>query len=314
MLKARQEPCEHRLGGVAQIVAELEFAEVFRKMLPADMNMRASDRTFEHGPEPLNGVHVMDTVYPLVRRVVDGAVIVSEPGDPGIGGKLVRADRRPALDVLKDVPLQSRAAYVRDDASHDIAAALDHAEHYRLARRPTSALATRTPSADVGFIGLNVPAQRGIAVHVRHVFADLMAHAPSRLVGHAQLALKFLGGHAMALRGEQVHGVEPLLQRCVRPFEGRPDHRVNVMPARRAGISWKLLELGELALGSALRAVHRVAETKHHKVLKARFVSRELLEKVLDGWGFGHVRNLLYPQYGYPGFVRQGDNRVLFCE
>ncbi len=112
--------------------------------------------------------------------------------------------------------------------------------------------------------------------------------------------------------GEQVHGIEPLRKRRTRPLKGRSDHRVDVVTAARAGIGGKLLELGELALGSALRAIHRVAETKHHKVLKARFVSRKLLEKVLDGRGFGHVRNLLYPQYGYPGFVRQGDNRVLF--
>ena len=33
---------------------------------------------------------------------------------------------------------------------------------------------------------------------------------------------------------------------------------------------------------------------------------------VLDCRGFNHGRNLLYPKYGDRGFVRQGDNHVLF--
>ncbi len=174
MLKARQEPCEHRLGGVAQVVAELKLAEVLRKMLPADMDMRAPDRAFDLRPKPFDGIGMMDTVYPLVRRVVDGAVVITEPCDLAVRRKLVSADGRATLDVLNDVPLQGRAPYIRHNPGHYVAATLDHSEHHRLARRATPALTARVPTADVGFIGFDMPIQRGIAVNRAHVLANLM--------------------------------------------------------------------------------------------------------------------------------------------
>ena len=78
-LKAHQEPCEHRLGGVAQVPAVLELAEVLRKVFPTDMNMGASDRALEHRPEAFDGIGVMDAINPLIGGMIDGAVRIAFP-------------------------------------------------------------------------------------------------------------------------------------------------------------------------------------------------------------------------------------------
>ncbi len=82
---------------MAQVVAELEFAEVLRKMLPANVNMRTPDRAFDLRPETFDGIGMMDAVYPLVCGTVDRPVVVTEPCDLGVEFQFVGADSRAAL-------------------------------------------------------------------------------------------------------------------------------------------------------------------------------------------------------------------------
>ncbi len=82
----------------------------------------------------------------------------------------------------------------------EIAAALDRPEHQRFTRGAAPAFAAGPTPADVGFVSLDMPAKRGIAVNARHVLADLMRHAPRSLVRRAKPAWQFLGGHAVPRR------------------------------------------------------------------------------------------------------------------
>ena len=293
--EARQKPCEHRLGGVAQIVAELELAKVLRKMLPTNVNMSAPDRSLDLRPEPFDGIGMMDTVYPLIRGMVDGAMVVTKPRNLGVGRKLVSADGRAALDVLKDVPLKGLALHVRNDARHDIAAALDHAEHDGLSRRTAPALPALASPADVRFVGFHMPVQRGIAVRLGHVLADLMAHAPGRLVGHAKLSLKLLGRNTVAGSREQIKRVEPLRKRRVRPLKGRALHGADLVAAPLTAIDGALAQAVKLAVDPATRAVQRLAVANLHKVIQAAIVVWEPLEKLVNRrcLGLGHIRVLL---------------------
>ena len=236
-------------------------------MFCGNMNVSPLDAVFKPRPKALSDVDVMDTINPLVGRMVDGAVVVTEPRDFSVGGKLVGADSRAGLDVLQDVPLQGLALHVRDYAGHYVAAAFDHSKHYRLARRATAALAARTPSTDIGFVRFDVPAKRRIAVNLGHVFANFVSHAPSRLVSHAKLALEFLRWNAMPGRGEQIHGIEPFLERRARSLEGRSDHRMDVMTAPFARIGRLFGELVELGIAIALWTNRRVAVPQFHQVV-----------------------------------------------
>ncbi len=136
----------------------------------------------------------------------------------------MRADCRAVLDVCQDMSLQGLALHVRNDARHYIAAALDYSEHHGLARRTTFPLAARALPADHRVVNLDMAVKRIVTVNLAHVLEDFVAHAPSALVGHAKLALEFFGRHAMARRGEQIHGIKPLLERRAGPLEGRSDH------------------------------------------------------------------------------------------
>ena len=276
---------------MAQIPAELELAEVLRHMLAANMNVRTTDRPFEHGPVAFDGIGMSFATHPLVTGVVHDAMPITNLGKRLIGNPFVRADHRAGFDTLHDMGIERLASGVRHNARDDIAATFDHPEYNGLTRRAASSF-TFASAANVCLVDLDMSIERRIAIHGRHIFANFMAHAPRGFIRHAKLALKLLSWHPMPGRGEQVHRIEPLLQGCPGPLKRRSDHRVNMMAARRAGIGGKLLEFGELALGSALRAVHRIAETKHHQVLKTRFVGRELVEKLLDSRGFSHLRNL----------------------
>ena len=303
-LKAHQEPCEHRLGGVAQVPAKLELAEVLRHVFAADMNVRATDRPFEHGPEALKGIGVMDAVNPLIDGMIDGAVCVTVFCQTAVCDPLVCANSRARTDVFKDVPFKGSLAGVRDDWRHDIAATLGHAEHHCLARRAPPALAARTPPADVGFVSFNVPRQWRITINFRHVFADLVAHAPRAFIGHAKLALQFLGRHAMPRRGEQVCGVKPLLKRRARLLENCSGHRMNMMPAI-AGVGGHLPEPVESINFTAFRANRVLAELEPEKVIQACVIVRKAAEKILNSKRFSHRYLLITYNMGItPTYVK----------
>lgn len=134
-----------------------------------------------------------------------------------------------------------------------------------------------------------MPGQRRLAIQCPHVIPDLVRHAERGRVGHAQLALQFLGRDAVAGRGEQVHRIEPLLQGRMRPMEHGPDHRENLEPAPRALIGRMPADAVKLPVLAALGTVQLFAVTKLHEVVQASVVVWELLHKLLNGRGFCHV-------------------------
>lgn len=112
-------------------------------------------------------------------------------------------------------------ASIRNDVRNEIAATLNHAKHNRLVGK--KALFLRRLAADEGFVDFDLTAKaakRRIAIDLPHVFADFVAHAPSRLVGHAKLALDFLGGDTIPRRAEQEHDMEPVTQWRARAIKG----------------------------------------------------------------------------------------------
>src|SRR5262245_41447965 len=111
---------------------------------------------------------------------------------------------------------------------HHVAAAFDHAEHDRLILW----LAVSVAATNDSFArphGLAGAANRKIAIHITHVLADQVAHAPSRFVGHAELALDLFGGHAVPRGAEQVHDVEPVPQRRPGALKWRSGGRVDLI-------------------------------------------------------------------------------------
>lgn len=281
---------------VAKIETELEFSKVFRQMLARYPDMRTVDPAFKAAPEGVDGVGMNGATRPFLPGVVDGSMPIAFLGQIAECPAFVRGDPRPTPDVLQDMGDNRIGPAVTDNAGDDLTAPLDHAEDDVLVILPHFVV-----TANKRLVGLDdaLGTERAIAVNPSHVFADFMADTPSRLVGHAQLALQFLRGHAVARRGEQEHGVKPLLQGCPGAGKGRPGHRVYVMPAPLADIGRFLAEPMELAVLPALRAVALFAVANLHKMVQAGIVVREAIEELLDVEWLSHCLSPYPSNIGY---------------
>src|SRR5262245_4958850 len=113
--------------------------------------------------------------------------------------------------MLNDVRQNGSGTAVLDNTGDNVAATFGHAEHDALVVLSPLVPATNEMLVDLdnGRAGA-VAADRRVAVNDVHVIADAIAHAPSRLVGDAKLALDFLGGDPVPRCAEQEHHVVPL--------------------------------------------------------------------------------------------------------
>ena len=114
-----------------------------------------------------------------------------------------------------------------------------------------------------------------------------MAHAPRRFVAPAKLALKFLGGNAVARGGEQIDRVEPLLQRCMGAIEERARHGVNMLAAV-AGVGGKLPQLVPVADLAAARTGKIRAVAELEEMRETRIVIGKHRHELLNGDRLGH--------------------------
>jgi hypothetical protein len=121
-----------------------------------------------------------------------------------------------------------------------------------------------------------------------HKLAQLMAHAPSALVGHAQLALDLFGGHAMPSARHQVHGEEPLSEARPRLVKDGPSARIDMMTACLAGVGPPLVHGVKLPTFLANRAIgSRAPILDFHELGQASGIVRVFGLKLLEGV-FGH--------------------------
>ena len=214
-------------------------------------------------------------------------MIVAMQRQSRVGPKLVCRDRGRFFHVRDNVGNEARALHVWHNTGHDRAAAFDHAEYSDFMGRSATATFARAASADHRFVNLNVARERSVAVYKAKVLSDLMTHAPCRFVIHGQLALQFFGGNTVAGRGEQVHGVKPLLQGNMGLLERRSHHRVNVV-ATCTGVSRHLRELLKFARIAATGALVIRAKALLEQVLKAGVVVWKKLHEFGDWHGLGH--------------------------
>src|SRR6185312_5596862 len=111
----------------------------------------------------------------------------------------------------------------------------------------TSRFAVATPSNE-GLVCLDMALQKLKPIRLNHQLADLIAHSPCGLVGHAQGALQLFAADAVPRRDEKINRVKPHLQRRPRILEDRPGARIHVMPAMSARVGGTIAQLVERAV------------------------------------------------------------------
>ena len=263
-------------------IAEAKLVEVVLKVLRRNGVVGPVQAPLELTPKAVDGLRVDRAPDILPGTVLHALMDEARRLGAVVDVALVRGEHRARHDVGRQERHDRRRPGVRDGLRLDGPAALDHAEHGRLALGSDSALTARTLAADVGLVGLNAPAQD--AAFIGHEKPNLAGHAPRALVGHAQLAFKLLRRHAVLGRGEQEDGVEPGQQRRRALVEDRVRRRADLVaaPGARAGLAApaRIKALG-LAAPVARRPVLAVARDEQ-KPQTGRVVG-ELRLEVLDG-------------------------------
>lgn len=214
----------------------------------------------------------------------DGLMVVTGLPEITVRTKSVRVDVGPLDDVGFNNWLKARFLVIYDSLRHHLSTALQHSHYDGLSSAPAPLDPKFLPS-DVGLVNLDNALKRPFTVHVLDMLADLVCHAPSRLVGHAKLPLQFLCGNAMTRRGEQINGIEPKLERRAAVLERRPDRGVEMIAAPLAGIGPLGLDPVPVGRTLAFGALVALSKAGLKQVLQAGFVRGEKLKKLADREG-----------------------------
>jgi len=187
---------------------------------------------------------------------------------------------------------------VLHDAGNHVAAAFNHTRNDDLVVLASAILAADYCVIDLKALAVRT-AQGVVAVHIAHVVADQAGHAPSRLVGHADGALDFLGAQAVTRCAEQEHDVEPVAQARAGLFKRRPGGGIDLIAAMLALIRTARLHAVVFGLALALGADVPLAVAGAHQVFKAGVFGREPLLELAEGRTFRG--GLLFHGQNMPG-------------
>ena len=192
-------------------------------MLRAGVVVNPMQAALHDRPHALDGVRVNAVADVFARAVVDTLMGVEQPVEPEVSAMLVRVERGARLDVAVNGAVKRVGGRVRDDPGLRPTALLAHPQHGSLADRAA-------PSVEllalvlVGFLAANIhlvdfdePAQDGRVIAAG--FAEPLKHEPRGLLRDPDLLRQLKAGNALSGRHQQIHGVEPLVQRDMAALE-----------------------------------------------------------------------------------------------
>ena len=269
-------------------MTKFKLPQILRKMTAADMDMRSIDPAVHLRPEAFNGVRGRALEADIfMGGMINRHVAMPARVKPYIGAQFVSVDSATGNDIGVNHRLQRGALLVRNNRRPHVATTFHHTHDNRFGR---------AEAADKCLVDLDMLAgttKRAVAVNVAHVFADFMAHAPSRFVSDAKLAFNFLGSNTVPRCAEQEHDKKPITKGCARPIKWSASSRVNLMPAILAHIG---AAGGHAVIVRALAtpsAIVTVAKAVTHDVFKAAILCWELFLKLAKGGGFRAHANYL---------------------
>lgn len=255
-------------------------------MATANVDVRSIDAALKRRPYALDGVSGRAELADVATRLVAyGNVPEALFAEKPVGAELVAADRGAGLDRSVNKSLHRAARPARHNASGQLAAALKHADHDGFVAHVARALAVDGTAHNrlVNLYNRARAANEVVAVHRAHILADHVAHAPSRFVRYAELALDFLSGNTIPARAELKHDKEPVTKRSAGAVEWRSGSRVHLPPAMLTRIGAATVDAVKLGFPIAPFAVVPIAKASPHQVLKAAFLGREAGLKLAKG-------------------------------
>jgi hypothetical protein len=210
------------VGVVSVIVSELEFSNVQMQIFVADLMECSDNAALEDRPEAFNRIR-MNCADDMLTNGVVNRLVREAMLQPHIAWVGVSAEQADAIRYgFADESLKRLSTSVFDNASNDVAFALDRANYGSLAGVAAPALAAflvpmpvLIAPANVGLINLD-DAAKFLDV-LDHGGSDLVAHEPSGLVAaEAHITEDLEGAHALLADQHQVRDSVPIFQRLIR--------------------------------------------------------------------------------------------------
>ena len=285
---------------LAMIISERELSDIQRQVFVTHLVERTDDAAFKQRPKTFNRIGVNGTDYILLNFVVCGLarIFFQAPIDLMLVGRQ-QADL--VGNCLAYESFDIALVDVIENASDDVALALDCADDGCLARTSTAALAVvpLVPvaivilAADPSLIHFDYAAK--LLLRLNHRSADFVGHIQRGFVGaKAHLALDLQRTNPLFTRSHQVNDLEPLAERFVRVFEDRARKmRKTITLVGRALVALPLERHGadrEHLHGPTARANNTLRPASLNQIRLAGVLIREHRLKL----AFGHLVNRLW--------------------
>src|SRR5947209_1946029 len=258
----------------ARVEAKHLLVEVGVEVERTRGDIRPRERALENAPKVFNAVRVnaaRDVLHGMVDDVVDVllAYVV-------IRTQRVGVDRRAGENVLANPRHERHCAAVGDNERANATTALDNphdgsptglgARRFlpRLLTADVPALVSHL-AADVRFVRFDLAGER-VAVVGLHRESEPVQHKPRRLLRHADPARNLIGRNAVAVRRQQPHGREPLVEANRRVLKDRSDLHAELAVALAAAPRVAVLYRGHVGRSAPhTRARDTVREAHRHE-------------------------------------------------
>src|SRR5574337_313432 len=286
---------------VPLVQPEGELVDVPAKVLLARLVVDAMNPALQDGPHGLNAVSVDAIADVFARAVVDGIALEEQPTEAVIGRVLVAVDRAACFDVLVDRGVQRGDIHVPDRQGDSAPAALTHAEDggFSHGAAPELLALARVlvgfQAADVRLVHFD---DAGEDFQVRAArLAQPPENEPRGLLRDADLLRQLQAADALARRDEQVHGIEPFMERNVAALEDRPGPDGEVLLAGVTAVEAATARRDALAARTD-RALDAIGPTARFQVHARGLLVREHLEKLQGADGYFVFNDLLLIRCG----------------
>jgi hypothetical protein len=282
LLDLMQKASKHGLYIEAPIVPEAVLVQVGLQIVTANVVVNAPNPGLDQKPEPFDGVRVNVPVNVDLLTVIDPLVRIAACSESVVRRIVIREDHSAGQYVFLDQPAQRIGFNISGDEGPDLSLALDHADHgsFLGSTSPRS----YAPAAIVRFVHFDLATESAnrSTLFIGQHGANLLEHAPRRLIRHARLALNLFRGDAATGLRHQVDGIEPSSERSGRLVEDRASGWVNVMAATVARVRRTAHDAMMLSHRFALFAVDAFRIQTIAKPFKAGCIVWELALEVFQ--------------------------------
>src|SRR5208282_3049031 len=221
----RVQPLKSVTAHVAHVKTERELIHIAMQVLLGNLMINAIHSALEYSPHRFDAVRAHAVLGVDSSRVIDGFMAKEQTVKADVPGRLVREDRGAYFDVGMDCGLQRRHIRSLNRHRYSTSAALPESYDSSLANRATASLElfvfvlVALFAADETLVHFDDATQLVKVITRAARLAQTLQHEPSGLLGNANLFPELQAGDALACGYEQIHRVEPFMQRNVAALE-----------------------------------------------------------------------------------------------